>query len=118
MIQSIGQGNQCAKEAEAEPTPPAVADLDKCKDKKNDALPECICLKAPRTVGCSNGLQKPGENSSSNNPLTASTDKTNTSGGGGADLSGLGGLNDGLQPGAIDNSSGSTQAGRVVPVRR
>lgn len=70
LAKSIMQGNKCKKDTEGAPdqqkialpslpaTPPSA---EKCADPAYGSLPECLCLKNPRTPGCSNAYQKPGE---------------------------------------------------------
>lgn len=61
MINSFKQGQSCDKATNGTSS---VADLtvkDKCLDAANATLPECICKANPRTPGCANTLDKPGD---------------------------------------------------------
>lgn len=62
LMQQLKQARQCDKQTDGTGTESKVQTLEeKCKDPKNADQPDCICLANPRTVGCANGLQKPGE---------------------------------------------------------
>lgn len=93
LMNSIKQGKECEEESAGD-TAQAGADplKEKCSDPANAQLPECICLKNPRTPGCSNAYQKPGELSSGGAISTGATDRTNVAAaGGGPDLGPTGG---------------------------
>lgn len=104
MLNGMKQGDQCKKESEAETPKTDTAAVEKCKDPKNDADPECICLKNPLTAGCSNGLKSP---TNAGELGTGQTDKTNvSSSSGGPSLpSDPGGIQQGT-PGENSASSG------------
>lgn len=63
IVNSINQGKKCDEKTDGTGT--KVAEPDKCLDPANATLPECICKANPRTPGCSNQYQKPGENGAS-----------------------------------------------------
>ncbi|UOF02989.1 hypothetical protein [Bdellovibrio reynosensis] len=78
LMNAIKQGKECEEETEGDPTTPASDPLkEKCSDPANANLPECICLKNPRTPGCSNAFEKPGDLSAGGNIGTGATDRTN-----------------------------------------
>lgn len=92
LMNAMKQGKECEEQTEGDPTAPGTDPLkEKCSDPANANLPECICLKNPRTPGCSNSYEKPGELNTGGNIGTGATDRTNVSAtGGGPDL-GMGG---------------------------
>ncbi|XGC80735.1 hypothetical protein ACES2L_15530 [Bdellovibrio bacteriovorus] len=92
LMNAINQGKECEEETKGDPTAPGTDPLkEKCSDPANANLPECICLKNPRTPGCSNSYEKPGELNAGGNIGTGATDRTNVAAtGGGPDL-GMGG---------------------------
>lgn len=60
-IQGMKQGQACDEQTDG--TGGKVADnlQTKCAAAENATLPECICYANPRTPGCANSYQKPGE---------------------------------------------------------
>ncbi|WII72698.1 hypothetical protein QJS83_02290 [Bdellovibrio sp. 22V] len=93
LINSAKQGEKCEEESNGTGgTDPTVAAGEKCADPANAQLPECICKANPRTPGCSNSYQKPGESSLAQ-VGTGVTDKAN--------------VNPTRGPSDIDTSSGN-----------
>jgi|GEM_PF-1438993 len=97
LLNSINQGNKCEEQSQGnDPTTTADVCADPAKAKteecvcKNPNAQECICLRNPRTPGCSNELQKPGETSTGTQITTGATDKTNVTANSG-DVGNLGG---------------------------
>ncbi|MGZ3771745.1 MAG: hypothetical protein ACXVCA_07340 [Bdellovibrio sp.] len=111
LAKSIMQGKNCEKNTAADLTKLAAVQptVEQCADPKNASLPDCICLKNPRTPGCGNTFQKPGDSSISR--LAASA----TGPGGSASNSkgGLGNLDgtSGLPPVDTSNFNGSGDGG-------
>ncbi len=54
LVQSYFQASACDQQTAAQPTPL------NCEDPKNANVPDCICLKNPRSQGCPNALVKAG----------------------------------------------------------
>lgn len=67
IIKTLGEANNCDEKTKGDTSEQKTAQLavsgEVCDDAKNANLPECICKKNPRTPGCTNALQKVGENS-------------------------------------------------------
>lgn len=78
LIKSYFTAKQCDKKTQ-------VATALDCGDAKNASVPECICLKNPRSQGCPNSLAKAGgiNNQSSSSPLASSTPTLTVRGAGG-----------------------------------
>jgi hypothetical protein len=56
VLRSLGQANKCSDEQAATANPYATPTPLDCTLAANKPLPECICKAAPRTAGCSSGL--------------------------------------------------------------
>jgi hypothetical protein len=56
VLRSLGQANKCSDEQAATANPYATPTPLDCTLAANKPLPECICKAAPRTAGCSTGL--------------------------------------------------------------
>ncbi|MGZ3771189.1 MAG: hypothetical protein ACXWRG_16185 [Bdellovibrio sp.] len=112
LAKSIMQGKNCEKNTAADVTKLAAVQptVDQCADPKNASLPDCICAKNPRTPGCGNTFQKPGDSSVSR--LAASAMGPGGSASNNA-KNGLGGLdgNSGLPPVDTSNFNGSGDGG-------
>lgn len=63
LAQAMKQGKNCDDKTNGTGTTTAQTTAEKCAVAANATLPECICLANPRTPGCANSYQKPGENS-------------------------------------------------------
>ncbi|WP_291516165.1 hypothetical protein [Bdellovibrio sp. ArHS] len=106
LANSMKQGQKCDEDTSGSSTPTTTASTEeKCKDSANANLPECICLANPRTPGCANSYEKPGESSTISGLSTGSTDKTNVTGD--RSVAGLGG---GGIPG-LDSPTGGSSGG-------
>ena len=69
----LKQGNDCEQKTAA------VDDIaTKCALEENASLPDCICLKNPRSAGCSNAYEKLGEERGLGVAGTGQTDRTNS----------------------------------------
>lgn len=62
LANSMQQGQNCEKATQGD-SGLSNLNADQCKLPRNAKLPECICQKNPRTPGCANTLQKPGDGS-------------------------------------------------------
>ncbi|WP_413569071.1 hypothetical protein ACLWBD_16985 [Bdellovibrio sp. HCB117] len=107
LANSMKQGQKCDEDTSGSTTPTTTASTEeKCKVAANANLPECICLANPRTPGCSNNYEKPGESSVVGGVGTGSTDKSNISGD--RSVAGLGG---GSIPGLDSPTGGASGSG-------
>ncbi|WP_373998522.1 hypothetical protein [Bdellovibrio bacteriovorus] len=108
LANSMKQGQKCDEDTSGSTQPPTTTATteEKCKEAANANLPECICLANPRTPGCSNNYEKPGESSVAGGVGTGSTDKSNISGD--RSVAGLGG---GGIPGLDSPTGGASGSG-------
>jgi hypothetical protein len=108
VANSIKQGQECDKQTDGTGEKPEDK-KEKCDDPANASLPECICRANPRTPGCSNAYQKPGESSAAQLSASNLSDRGPSAERGGPNLIG------GLPPGemAEAKAGGEGAAGGV-----
>lgn len=111
VANSIKQGQKCDDATNGTGNGNGNQQKEKCDDPANASLPECICKANPRTPGCANAYQKPGESSAGGALGTGSGDRGLASDRGGPNLGGAG--IPGLENAAKNDGSGSSGAGGV-----